>query len=109
MYMSDLRTVFIRNLKFYRKKKGLRQLDLALEIGKSSNYINSIENGKYFPSPETIEKICVFLDIEPMRLFDMGNPDDIKILPSKTTIQSVRLELQDSILTDIAKAFSKIQ
>ena len=47
----------------------MRQLDLALEIGKSSNYINSIENGKYFPSPETIESIARSLGIEPVRLF----------------------------------------
>ena len=68
--MESLRQVFINNLKYLRKKKGLRQIDLALEIGKSSNYINSIENGKYFPSPETIEQIAKLLEIEPMQIFD---------------------------------------
>ena len=47
MCMQTLRQQFIQNLKFFRKQKGMRQLDLALEIGKSSNYINSIENGKF--------------------------------------------------------------
>ena len=69
MCMQTLRQQFIQNLKFFRKQKGMRQLDLALEIGKSSNYINSIENGKYFPSPETIESIARSLGIEPVRLF----------------------------------------
>lgn len=68
--MESLRQVFINNLKYLRKKKGLRQIDLALEIGKSSNYINSIENGKYFPSPETIEQIANLLEVEPMQIFD---------------------------------------
>ena len=68
--MEKLRQVFINNLKYFRKERNVRQLDLALEIGKSSNYINSIENGKYFPSPETIEQIASFLQIEPMQLFD---------------------------------------
>lgn len=68
--MESLRQVFINNLRHFRNEKNIRQLDLALEIGKSSNYINSIENGKYFPSPETIELIANFLEIEPMQLFD---------------------------------------
>ena len=68
--MENLRQVFINNLKHFRNKMNVRQLDLALEIGKSSNYINSVENGKYFPSPETIELIADFLKIEPMQLFD---------------------------------------
>ena len=67
--MENLRQVFINNLRRYRKARNLRQLDLALEIGRSPNYINSIENGKYFPSPETIEQIADFLGVEPMLLF----------------------------------------
>lgn len=68
--MEGLRQIFIANLKYYRKLNHIRQLDLALEIGKSSNYINSIENGKYFPSPETIDKIAGVLKIESICLFD---------------------------------------
>ena len=66
--MEKLRQVFINNLKYFRKKRNVRQLDLALEIGKSSNYINSIENGKYFPSPETIEQIASFLEDDIMEI-----------------------------------------
>ena len=106
--MINLRSVFIRNLKFYRKNKGMRQLALALAIGKSSNYINSIENGKYFPSPETIEEISKVLGIDPVRLFDKENPAEKKEALTKNTLQSIRLELQDAILTDIAKAFSQV-
>ena len=75
--MEGLRQFFISNVKRYRKLNHLRQLDLALEIGKSANYINSIENGKYFPSPETIEKIADVLKVEPASLFQKegsGNP-----------------------------------
>ncbi|MBQ7367992.1 MAG: helix-turn-helix transcriptional regulator [Spirochaetaceae bacterium] len=68
--MCSLQRVFINNLKYFRKSRGLRQLDLALEIGKSSNYINSIENGKYFPPLDTIEQISRCLQIEPVQLFD---------------------------------------
>ncbi|MBR6296679.1 MAG: helix-turn-helix transcriptional regulator [Treponema sp.] len=68
--MESLRQIFINNLRHFRNERNIRQLDLALAIGKSSNYINSIENGKYFPSPETIEQIADCLQIDPMQLFD---------------------------------------
>lgn len=68
--MCSLQQIFINNLKYFRKSRGLRQLDLALEIGKSSNYINSIENGKYFPPLDTIEQISQCLQIEPVQLFN---------------------------------------
>ena len=105
----DLRAVFIRNLKFYRNSKKVRQLDLALEIGKSSNYINSIENGKYFPSPETIDKIAEYLDIEPMMLFDRKNP---QIKENHNTpaadINEIKNQLKQNLLKDIDSIFNTI-
>lgn len=68
--MDNLRNIFIRNLKYFRRKKGLRQLDLSLEINKGANYINSIENAKYFSGLETIQEIAKILEIKPMQLFD---------------------------------------
>lgn len=103
MYMSELRQTFIQNLKHYRKLKGIRQLDLALEIGKSSNYINSIENGKYFPSPETIEEIAAFLEIEPIRLFDRETSQSNEKMPDLKTIET---QLQEIIARDIAQVFT---
>ena len=91
MHMGKIRQTFISNLKHYRKEKGLRQLDLALAIGKSSNYINSVENGKYFPSPETIEQIADVLEIEPIRLFESGleNSDSIHTKDLEKKVQKV--------------------
>lgn len=53
-----LQETFINNLKFYRKKAGLTQAQLALLIDKSFNYINGIECGVSFPPPDVIEKIA---------------------------------------------------
>jgi len=109
MYMAELRRTFIQNLKYYRKLKGLRQLDLALEIGKSTNYINSIENGKYFPSPETIEKIAEILEIEPIRLFIQENPDsNEKIKEEKTDLKAMENLLRELISKDITKVFTEL-
>lgn len=107
--MAELRRTFIQNLKYYRKLKGLRQLDLALEIGKSTNYINSIENGKYFPSPETIEKIAEILEIEPIRLFIQENPDsNEKIKEEKTDLKAMEKLLRELISKDITKVFTEL-
>ena len=109
VYMAELRRTFIQNLKYYRKLKGLRQLDLALEIGKSTNYINSIENGKYFPSPETIEKIAEILEIEPIRLFIQENPDsNEKIKEEKTDLKAMENLLRELISKDITKVFTEL-
>lgn len=106
----NLRQIFIRNLKYYRNEKKLRQLDLAIEIGKSSNYINSIENGKYFPSPETIAQIADYLEIDPMKLFDKNNPsiNEEKII-DRNNLQKIQNQLKKEILTNIELAFEKIQ
>ena len=105
--MQTLRQQFIQNLKFFRKQKGMRQLDLALEIGKSSNYINSIENGKYFPSPETIENIALSLGIEPVRLFVKCDESEKEKIAEN--VISIEETLRSEVLESIQKAFSKIK
>ena len=85
----------------------MRQLDLALEIRKSSNYINSIENGKYFPSPETIENIALSLGIEPVRLF--GNGENSEKEKNAENVFDIEETLKKEVLASIQKAFSKIK
>lgn len=104
-----LRETFIRNLKHYRKLSGLRQLDLALEIDKSSNYINSIENGKYFPSPETIEKIANVLKIDPMELFNKMNMEKRKDDISKSSIETIENQLKEQLLKEVNNSFLQLK
>lgn len=114
--MEGLRQVFINNLKHFRKRKNVRQLDLALEIGKSSNYINSVENGKYFPSPETIEKIADFLQVEPMALFDKNGckenfaanlPDNYASGLAENLYKRLKTDLRQFLKKDIDDALAK--
>ncbi len=73
-----LKEIFINNLKFYRKQRGLTQNQLTLAIDKSYNYINSVEQGKMLPSFDAIDKICAALAIRPPQLFDEGgSPENI--------------------------------
>lgn len=110
MNMAELRHAFIRNLKYYRKLKKMRQLDLALELGKNPNYINSIENGKYFPSPETIEQIAAILEIEPILLFAQELPaSEEKSEKEIIDLGAMEAQLRELISQDITKVFAESQ
>ena len=82
-----LKQIFIKNLKEFRKKEGISQMNLAVYCDISPGYIGEIESGRKFPSPEMIEKIARVLRIEPYLFFknsknDSLNSDDKKQLPS---------------------------
>ena len=85
-----LKEVFINNLKYYRKQKGLTQNELTLAIDKSYNYINSVEQGKMMPSFDVIEEICKSLQIKPVQLFDENaSPENIKIFSKEDYINGI--------------------
>ena len=71
--MTYLQLKFIENLRFWRKKRCLSQLKLSEMVNISPNYLNAVENGKNFPSPETIQHISDTLEILPYQLF-IENP-----------------------------------
>ena len=67
--MTYFQAKFIENLRFWRKKRGLSQLKLSEMVNISPNYLNAVENGKNFPSPEIIQIISDILEILPYQLF----------------------------------------
>ena len=67
--MTHFQRIFIGNLRYWRKKKEISQIKLAEMVNISPNYLNAVENGKNFPSPEVIQHICNNLEIMPYQLF----------------------------------------
>jgi len=67
--MTYFQMKFIENLRFWRKKRGISQLKLSEMVNISPNYLNAVENGKNFPSPEVIQHISDTLEILPYQLF----------------------------------------
>lgn len=59
----------VKNLRYYRKLRGLSQYQLAEACCLSANYVGEIEMGKKFPSANTMEKIVDVLGIQPENLF----------------------------------------
>ena len=54
---------FSSNLVLFRKKKSLKQRDLAAALGVSASAVSSWETGTSTPHLETLYKICDVLDI----------------------------------------------
>ena len=69
LFMTHFQNLFIENLRFWRKKRGISQLKLSEMVNISPNYLNAVENGKNFPSPEVIQQISNVLNIMPFQLF----------------------------------------
>ena len=58
-----------KRIKDIRKSKNLTQEQLAEYIGIETSSISNIENGKYFPTAENLDKILSVLNISPTELF----------------------------------------
>ncbi len=57
------------NIKKYRNKKNLSQVQLAMKCSLSSEYLSEIERGKRAPSLKRLLMIAEALGIEPHILF----------------------------------------
>jgi len=64
-----VRSLFARNLRRLRNNAKLSQVNLAARADLTHNFINDIENGKKWVSPETIGKLAVALKAEPYQFF----------------------------------------
>ena len=68
--MTVLKQKLGQKIKELRKTQQLTQEELAEKIGIGVANISYIENGKTFPSVDTLEKICKTLQFEPFDLFN---------------------------------------
>ncbi|MDR1836215.1 MAG: helix-turn-helix transcriptional regulator [Treponema sp.] len=108
--MKRLGTIFIKNLKEYRKKCGLTQEQLAEKVNVSPHYIGMLEMGRNFPATDLIERIAKALNIEMYELFvESLSPAreleklrndimlEIKKTITETVIQTVREAFEENI------------
>jgi len=65
----NIRSLFARNLKRLRTIAKLSQVNLAAEAKLTHNFINDIESGKKWVSPESIAKLAIALKAEPYQFF----------------------------------------
>ena len=101
-YMTHLQENFISNLRFYRASRGFSQVEFSEKIGLSPNYLNAVENGKNFPSPEVLQKIIDVLNILPYQLFLELPTENKENANSKQTL----VELKQKICSIIDDAIN---
>jgi transcriptional regulator with XRE-family HTH domain len=59
-----------RNVRRYRKLKGMTQEQLALEAGMERSYVSDLERGQRNPSVRAVGRLAEALSVEPMVLLD---------------------------------------
>lgn len=103
--MTHFQNTFIRNLRFLRTKAELSQLKFSELIEITPNYLNAVENGKYFPSPEVIDRICNVLQILPYQLFL-----EEQTFANSEKVQSIQIisKLKQSVSSEFDKIISEI-
>ena len=74
----NVRVLFAANVRRARTNLGLSQLGLADKLEMAHNFINDIEHARKWVSPETIQKLCLALKVQPYQLFLPEESDAIK-------------------------------
>lgn len=96
--MANIKSLFGRKIKEYRKKKNLTQAQLAELVNVDDKHISCIESGKNFPSADLIERLATSLDVEPKDLFEFYYLQDTEDLKSDINIMLEKLNKDELTL-----------
>lgn len=109
MEKLSLQEIFLNNLKYYRKKRGLSQESLSEKLNKGVNYINRIESRASFPTIQVIEEIADILGIKPYKLFeDETAPKNIISSDRDRFIKEITDNLYTKLSADMKSILEKI-
>jgi len=109
---EDCRVLLGRNIKRFRNRLSLSQLNLALELGISTTFLSDIENGKKWVSSQTLSQIAKALKTEVHELFkpEQNMRDDVSAAVAKylddvddAFIKSIEETVRPAIKKSIAK------
>jgi transcriptional regulator with XRE-family HTH domain len=70
---GDLQRIVGRNLRAYRKARGLSQEAFADVLGVHRTYMGGVERGERNLTLKSVERIAAQLDIEPLALLTAGD------------------------------------
>lgn len=84
-----------------RTDKNISARELSLQLGQSTGYINTIENGKSLPSMSMFLYICEYFKITPQEFFDEENENPKLIQDILTESKKLNKQSLESLLTII--------
>ncbi|MCL2809188.1 MAG: helix-turn-helix domain-containing protein [Treponema sp.] len=67
--MKSIKVIFGANIRFFRKKQGLSQEQLAEKLGITTKHLSTIETGANFVSADLLEKFIQQFLVSPSALF----------------------------------------
>jgi len=103
----DIRKIFGENVKYYRKKLGFSQEELAEKLDISSNHLSVIETGVKFVSYSLLERLISILNVMPAALFYVpGTSTNDDSFQNK--VNSIVKQEFDAALINISKKISEI-
>ena len=80
-FMDNIKILFGRKIKEFRKKFNYTQAQLAEIVGVDNKHISCIESGKNFPSADLISRLALAFSIEVKDLFEFNyhkTPENLK-------------------------------
>lgn len=103
----DIRKIFGENVKYYRKKAGLSQEQLAEKLEISPNHLSVIETGGKFVTYKLLERIVESFNVMPSALFFVsGTASFDDTIQNK--INSIIKEELEGVTTEISRRISKL-
>lgn len=91
----NIKNLFGRKIKEYRKKRNLTQAQLAELVNVDDKHISCIESGKNFPSADLIERLATSLNIEPKDLFEFYYLQEVADLKSDLILMLDKLNQEE--------------
>ncbi len=85
----DIKKLLGKKIQKIRKTRGITQEKLAELVELDTSSISHIENGKYYPSAENLEKLLKVLNVTPSELFMMESN-----APTKDLIEEMNTAMQ---------------
>lgn len=102
----DIRKIIGNNVLNARKIRNLSQEQFAEMIGIEPSALSKIENGKSYPSQQTIENIIYALKIKPDVLFKTEEKIDIEKAYNELLVKLEKIKQNEELFT---KVYYKIQ
>lgn len=85
-----------QRIRFLRKKKGLNQGELAEKVGINPSHLSRLENGKYQPSVDALQKIAEALEVSVDFLLSDDESGELEVKIENKSL-SERLRLIDTL------------
>jgi transcriptional regulator with XRE-family HTH domain len=102
---KDCRELLSKNIKRFRGRLGLSQLDLALELEMSTTFLSDIETGKKWVSARTMAQIAKALKIE---IYELFKPEENTQQDISTMVKKHLNDVDDTIIKSIEQSIRPV-